>query len=43
MIIFIVKNSSYSVEYVKKMSMWNFLDLFETIKEVVKESKPKKR
>ena len=38
MIIFVVKNSSYSVEYVKCMGIFPFLDLFDICLEMNKKS-----
>ena len=38
MMIFVVKNSSYSVEYVKCMGIFSFLDLFDICLEMNKKS-----
>lgn len=36
MSIFVVKNSGYSVEYVKRMSIFDMLDLFDVCVEISK-------
>jgi hypothetical protein len=38
MSIFVVKNSNYSVEFVKRMSIFEFLDLFDICIEISKKS-----
>ena len=36
MIIYVVKKSGYSVEYVNRMPFYKFLDLFDTLKNIDK-------
>jgi hypothetical protein len=38
MSIFVVKHSNYSVEFVKRMSIFEFLDLFDICIEISKKS-----
>ena len=39
MTIFVLRNSSYSVEYLKRMPIFDFLDLFDVCVEISKKTK----
>jgi len=41
MSIFVIKNSGYSVEYVKRMPIFEMIDLFEICVEITKKSETK--
>ena len=41
MSIYVVKNTSYSVEYIKRMPIFDFLDLFDICVDINKKSETK--